>query len=137
MKEVKISHLLNSNLITFLKKVGAAPGPVGYPSEVFLSERDAATLKRNNRKKFRKEYRYASKKVIDISIGTAWLQLGPNTTLGKAIRPGYALIDVDTINAKEKSRTDVYTYKVTFVETPLTRWQKIKKFFDKHFVFRG
>lgn len=136
MREIKVSHLLNCTLEDFLAKVGAAPDKIGYPSEVFISNEDAAVLKRNNRRKMRKEHRYASKASIDKGIGLYWLQYGPSNLLGKAVRPGYALVDAKMIEKLHKQHTTPYKYEVTAVSEP-TRWEKIKKFFDKHFVFRG
>lgn len=132
MKQIPISRFLNMSLEDFLQKVGAVQGNSSYPSQVYLSDEDAATLKRAQRRKFRAEKPYLRKRYIDVANETYWLQYGPNTTLGKAVRPGYALIDVDSI----PKTPEVYSYKVTAVCIP-TRMERIKAFLRKCFAFRG
>lgn len=125
MKEIAVSRYLNMELTEFLNKMGAKDGNTSYPGHVYLSTEDAAQLRRANRRMFRAKYPYASKLKIDSMIGTFWLMYGPNQSISKAVRPGYALVEVEAIEAdKRASRT--YEYKVTAVAAPLTLWQRIK-----------
>jgi hypothetical protein len=134
MKQVRISHLLNCSLGAFLVKLGAGPNKIGYPQYVYISDDDAAVLKRNNRRKIRKEYPYLSKRKLDNVLGQSWLQYGPNSSLGKVIRPGYALVDVQSIKADEEHRLAPYEYKVTAVEAEYTWKDTLRKIITLNWI---
>lgn len=89
---------LNLTLEDFLVKFDAARAKIGFPQSVFLSDEDAAVLRRNNRRKLRKQYPDGSKHMIDHNIGSYWLQYGPSSLMGKAIRPGYVFVDIADID---------------------------------------
>jgi hypothetical protein len=89
---------LNLYLEEFLAKFDATRAMIGYPSHVFISDEDAAVLRRNNRKRYRKQQPDATKHRIDHNIGSYWLQYGPSSLLGKIVRPGYVMVDIVEID---------------------------------------
>jgi hypothetical protein len=138
MREVPISRYLNMNLVDLLRKLDAVGETSTYATRVYLSHEDAAVLRRNNRRKIRSQMKYASKKAVDHAIGMDWLNHGPNTSLGKSIRPGWALVDDDGI------RTDKFVERVRKAieekleePQPPTLKERLLAFFEKHFIFRG
>lgn len=89
---------LKLDLEAFLVRVGAVREKQGFPQHVYLSTEDSAVLRRNARRSLRKQYPRVSKRQIDYGIGSSWLMFGPNELLNRAVRPGYALVNVTAID---------------------------------------
>lgn len=91
MKQIKITpKLLNMHLEDILIHAGAVYEQQAFPEHVYLSDKDFKSLKGRLRRKFRKLTNMDS---IDYYLGVYILNLGPNTSLGKVIKPGTMLVD--------------------------------------------
>jgi spore germination protein GerM len=93
MKAVKLKKAWLKDAETLLRAVGAVHGKRAFPSEVYLSKEDYKVLKQNTAKAFKKKYPFILAKKLDFSIGMHLLNLGPNESLGSALKPGVALVD--------------------------------------------
>jgi len=105
MKQIKVNkRLFQSEPSKLLKAVGAVVGYQAYPSDVYVSKEDYKSMVKATIKMFRKEYPYMkpSSTKLRASIGVHLLNLGPNETLGDAIKPGYVLVDEDSIKEAVK-----------------------------------
>jgi hypothetical protein len=112
MKKIKLNKKLLSKLPNdFLVSIGAADKEPKagrlqlYPELVFLSKEDAKKLKQNIAKAAKKQYPGMTKNYRDRVIGMEWLNFGPNESLSEAIKPGYALIDIETIQKVNNERS--------------------------------
>jgi hypothetical protein len=100
MKMVKIKKsLLKKPMPDILRELGVVIDNQSYPSLVFMSEQDISIIKKSCRKEAKKQYPYAEKRRIDMVAGMEFLNYGPNSTLEKAIKPGYAIIDDQELRA--------------------------------------
>ncbi len=103
MKQVKISKsLLKKHPADILLAFGVTKINICYPQHVYFSGEDYKILRKNLRAKAKKEYPGATAKIITSAVEMELLNFGPNESLAKAIRPGYALIDTDSIEAAQK-----------------------------------
>lgn len=71
---------------------------VAYPMHVYFSKEDYKELKKNLIKRLVKQNWNKKERILSISF--EMFNYGPNESLGKAIRPGYALIDEEAIKAE-------------------------------------
>lgn len=109
LKTVKLTKkLLNKHPADLLKELGAVHGKYAYPSHVYFSKADYATLEKSLRTTFKKKYKGYTKRAEDIAVGMEMLNYGPNESFKDVIVPGYALIDLEAMEAERKSiETDV------------------------------
>ncbi len=106
MKTVKVTKkMLKLHPQDLLIKLGAANVEKrrAYPQHVYFSKADYKELRANVQKMAKKEYPYSSKKGLDYAVGMTLLDLGPNETLAEAIKPGYAVVDFDSIKAETEN----------------------------------
>lgn len=107
MMQVKLSkRILNMEPSDILVKLGAWSQDLkhAYPSRVFVSAEDYKTIKKNLAARYKKMFPYASRRRISCEVGMDLLGFGPNQSLEKAVRPGYALVDYNGI--KEDIKRD-------------------------------
>jgi hypothetical protein len=100
MKVVKLTKkMLAMYPDDLLVKLGAVNNSktVVYPCHVYFSEKDYETLKNSLKKKIKKEMVWATEKHIKTVVEFELLNVGPNEGLKKAIKPGFAIIDVESI----------------------------------------
>lgn len=88
MNNLKVIKLrksdLKGNIVALLKRAGLVYKNIAIPQNIFISEQDAKVMRRNT----------------DMFT---WLNLGPSELLGKAIKPGYAIvIPMDQENSETK-----------------------------------
>lgn len=104
MKMVKLTkNMLKCYPADLLVALGAVDNnnTVTFPNHVYFSKEDYYELRSNVRKQAKKVYPNATKMRIDGIVGMELLNYGPNESLAEAIRPGYALVDLEKIK-KEK-----------------------------------
>jgi len=63
-----------------------------HPEQLYISAKDATTLKLNIKRLLRKQNPYSSKVKLHMFACTQWLNYGPNESLSDAIKPGYVMI---------------------------------------------
>lgn len=93
MKAIKLKKAWLKDAETLLRAVGAVHGKRAFPSEVYLSKEDYTELSKNTAKAFKKKYSFVPAKKLEFSISMHMLNLGPNESLGSALKPGVALVD--------------------------------------------
>lgn len=102
MKTVKLTNkMLTLHPVDLLIKLGAVNlnKKRAYPSDVYLSEKDNNKLLKNLEKQAKKKLKGCSKTAIDYSVKADWLNYGPNSGLEKVLKPGWVVVDQDTIEA--------------------------------------
>lgn len=100
MKTVKITKkMLKMHPADLLVNLGAVDKEkrIAYPQHVYISKEDYKELRKNLKNLAKKSCPGATDHVLTYSIGVDLLNYGPNETLAEAIRPGYALVDEETI----------------------------------------
>lgn len=100
MIQVKLTkRMLNTDPQDLLIKLGAVDlkAKIVFPSEVYFSKADYLTLTKQIKKLFLKQYPGLDSRRLASAVGMTLLSYGPNCSLQDAIKPGYALVDVDTI----------------------------------------
>lgn len=104
MKTVKLKKSWLSDPEKLLRAVGAVNDKLSraFPSEVYLSKEDYKVLTQNTAKAFKKKYPFIHKRKLESSIAIHMLNLGPNESLGSAVRPGVALVDEAAIEEETK-----------------------------------
>lgn len=126
---------LNKNPEDFLKKFGAVSDEMkrAYPQHVFMASADYATLKRNFRRRVRKDSPHMSKKRLDYAVDMHFLQYGPNETLGLALQPGTVVVDLEGI--QENIALDILADLNEAIAQPYRQsiLSKVKGFFEKNF----
>jgi len=126
---------LNKAPEDFLKKFGAVSDETkrAYPQHVFMASADYAVMKRNFRRRVRKDSPYMSKKRLDYAINMHFLQYGPNETLGSALQPGSVLVDLEGI--QENIALDMVADLNEAIAQPYrpSLLSKVKGFFEKNF----
>lgn len=106
MKAIKLNkRLLNKHPADILIEFGAVDLNQGFPEHVYFSKEDYQTLKKNLIKKAKKELKGYSNHYIKYAVGVELLQFGPNESLASAIKPGFALIDMDAIENEKHSNS--------------------------------
>ena len=103
MKAVKLTKkMLRMHPADLLLELGAVnmPKTQAYPSCVYMSKADYKELRQNLVKSAKKQYPYATKNRLDSSVNMELLNYGPSESLQDAIKPGYVLLDVDSINTQ-------------------------------------
>lgn len=96
MEVVKLKKsLLNKQWVDILTELGAVDKKLNqaFPSSVYMSAEDIKHVRANTKAKLKKQFSYASKKVIVYSEAMDFLNLGASSRLELAIKPGYALVD--------------------------------------------
>ena len=94
MKVVKLRQSdLKKPVEDLLRKLGAVKGKLAFPNCVYMNTNDYKVLTRNMVLHVKKAYPNLRKNKVDYTVGMIMLNLGPNTSLGDAIKPGYVLID--------------------------------------------
>lgn len=63
-----------------------------YPENIYVSDEDYETLENNVKKIIKQEYPGITSKQMTSTLGMHMLNFAPNQSLGKAIKPGYALL---------------------------------------------
>lgn len=100
MKPVKLTKkMLKMHPVDLLVKLGAVDEvkKQTYPQHVYVSKEDYRELRKNLLALAKKGCPGTSSRLINLSVGMDLLNYGPNETFGNVIRPGYALIDVHSI----------------------------------------
>ena len=74
--------------------------------------------------------------LIDDAVGAYWLMYGPSTIVGGAVRPGYALVDVEKIekDIELSKKPQTYSYEITAVEAPVTWKTKLYNFITLNWI---
>lgn len=101
MKVIKLKKSYLKDPETLLRKVGAVKDSKGLPSFVYISKEDYKTLRNNTKKCIKNTNPWASINAINYGTEFQLLDLGPNQGLEDAIKPGYALIDLEGIESSE------------------------------------
>lgn len=105
MKVVKLTKkMLNMDPMDLLVVLGAfsKEKKQTYPEHVYFSKEDYKTLRENIKKRLKKAYPDMSSHYLALSVGTELLAYGPSERLATAVKPGYALIDTDSIDTDSK-----------------------------------
>lgn len=108
MKLVKFKKsLLKKNWDEILENFGAVDRKAmkAFPSEVYMSKEDIKEVRKNYMGKLLKQYKGYTKKYLESAEAMEFLNLGANGTLEDAIKPGYALVDVEAIEAEKNEET--------------------------------
>ena len=104
MKTIKLTKkMLKMHPADLLIKLGAVDKEEKnvFPSHVYFSKEDYKELRTNLKFLAKKSAPNTSERLLNYSVNVDSLNYGPNQSLEKAIRPGYALIDEEAI---EKDR---------------------------------
>ena len=102
MKVVKLKSKHYRDLEQLLRDAGAVVGTQAFPSDVYCSREDIKKMEKAIMKEFKKEYPYVRATKLKSSVAMHMLNLSPNESLADAIRPGYVLVDVETIAIASK-----------------------------------
>lgn len=108
MKTIKLTkRTLRLHPADLLIKLGAVDleKKRAYPSHVYFSKEDYKELRVNLRKNAKKQYPGFRSRYIDSAVGMELLNYGPNQNLEEAIRPGYVLVDFDSIELEKKGES--------------------------------
>src|SRR5271166_5344616 len=98
MKTVKLTKkMLSMEPMNLLVKLGASNKTTTFPQHVYLSKKDYATIENNVRRLAKKQYPDYAKNYIDNVVGFEMLNYGPSSLLETALKPGFAVVDVDAI----------------------------------------
>jgi hypothetical protein len=103
MRLVKIRKSWLNDASLLLKKVGALQGNQAFPSDVYISEEDYKTLEYATTQ-FGKKMGFRGDR-LKSAVGFELLNLGPNTLLAKALKPGYVLVDDDAIRQSTEAKS--------------------------------
>jgi hypothetical protein len=106
MKIVRVTKkMLNMHPADLLVSLGAVDGEkrTAFPQHVYFSKEDYTSLCQNLKNKFKKEIPGIRGKVLSYSVGMELLNYGPNESYRDAIRPGFALVDFESISQQKKS----------------------------------
>ncbi len=102
MTAIKLNKRCYSNLEYLMHYAGATQDNNAFPSHVYASGVDYKLMQKCCARAARKEYPKASTRLVEYSVGMYMLNLGPNTSLGNAIRPGWVLVDTEGIAAARR-----------------------------------
>lgn len=91
----KLTAKMLKDPATLLRSVHAVTNDNAYPQHVYVCKQDYNKIVSNLRKLLKKQSPYASKRVIETTIGFEMLNLGPNTSNG--VKPGYVIVDANGI----------------------------------------
>lgn len=99
MKTLKLKAKHYKDLSQLLVDAGAADlkNNIAFPSDVYASKEDIKKMTKEITKLFKKEYPYINPKKLKTSIAMHMLNLSPNESLADAVRPGYVLVDDESI----------------------------------------
>src|SRR5271156_6839651 len=98
MRTVKLTKkMLSLDPMDLLVKLGAANKTSTFPQHVYVSKKDYTAIESAVRKMAKKQFPGYSKKHIDNVVGFEMLNYGPNSLLENALKPGFAVVDVDAI----------------------------------------
>lgn len=100
MKVVKLTKkMLNMHPADLLVKLDAVnlEQDLTFPGEVYFSEKDYKTLRANLVKSAKKQLGDVTKKTIELTVNMELLNFGPNESLAKVLKPGFALVDMNKI----------------------------------------
>lgn len=105
MKTIKLTQkMLKMHPADLLIKLGAVnlEQKLAFPQDVYFSKEDYKKLTDNLKSQAKKSNPHTPKRLLDYSVGVDMLNYGPNETLKDAIRPGYALVDFQSIQNNKK-----------------------------------
>jgi hypothetical protein len=102
MRIVKIKANDLKDAEKLLRKVGAVEENQAFPDCVYLSKEDTATLRKNLMVQAKKQYPYLKKDKIEGIVAMELLNLGPNESLAKVLKKGYAVVDTSRFEAESK-----------------------------------
>ena len=100
MKTVKLTKkMLTLYPGDLLESLGAVnvEAKRAYPQHVYFSKKDYDELTKNVKRLAKKERPDATDKFIANVVGYTMLDLGPNETLADALKPGFAVVDIESI----------------------------------------
>jgi hypothetical protein len=107
IKVVKLKRAtLNRLPEELLELLGLVEGNRAFPERLYLSRADSSTLRKYLKRTVKKGSKNAPAKYLQYVEGMHWLNYGPNESLDRAIKPGYALIDLKTIKIEGETEHD-------------------------------
>lgn len=102
MKTLKLKAKHYKDLSQLLIDAGAAnlEKGIAFPNDVYCSKEDMKKMTSEITKLFKKEFSWSTTKKIKTSVAMHMLNLSPNESLADAVRPGYVLVDDESIAAQ-------------------------------------
>jgi len=99
MKIFKLKQKHFKDITQLLIDVGAVNDDMtrSFPSDVYISREDIKKMTKEVTKAFKREYPFVRSNKIKSSVAMHMLNYSPNESLADAIRPGYVLVDTETI----------------------------------------
>lgn len=94
MRIIKLKKKHYGNLESLLRdaKLVNEEKNIAYPSNIFVAEVDYRKIRSTITKLFKKQYSYLNPIRLRSGVEMHLLNLGPNQSLEKAIKPGFAVV---------------------------------------------
>lgn len=93
MEQYKLKPKDYKDPINLLTSVGVIKNNIAFPERVFVGAETAKKMRKELVKSFKKVYPSITKRALDSAVALHWLNYGPNESLDKGIKLGYAIFE--------------------------------------------